>query len=307
MNRLLLTACLAALILPTACAIEQAAAPSSSPRARATEYGKADVLNPSGTPLPVRIVSYNIQGGCTAPMDEGHYNIAATIEVLRRLDADVIVLQEVSSRGARKGSCRITDNQSSWIPKKLGMKAFYYERLLVLVRSDFRIVKKQGFRFRSQDGEGANRGYVRVLLEGPDRRQFAVYNAHAERFDPSVRRAQITELRDKASQDGAPAVVAGDFNECAGYVAELFADGFVSALGDEVTFTPIEPTSLMTRQLLQASSGCNSPETREVHERIDYTFATIEDWIAYSADVVTTAGAVSDHYPVLTDLLLYSE
>ncbi len=249
----------------------------------------------------ITVVSYNIQGGCSAPMDEGSYNLDKTIAELQSLNADIIFLQEVQGQSVSKGTCKksFNKNQYSTIASELKMKSYYSQRLQILARSDFKLTDTKSVQYNAQKSSGTKRYYARGQVETSDGFKFIVYNTHAERFDPLQRIAQIKQLAADAAQETFPVIVGGDFNECSDEPFKIFGLSFNAALGSTATFTPLQPKSSKTLQDLIKSSSCKLTVSN-INERLDYLFGSKTHWVLTNATVVTGAGATSDHYPITT-------
>lgn len=246
----------------------------------------------------IKVVSYNIQGGCSAPMDEGSYNIDKTIQVLKNAQADVILLQEVQSGSSTKGTCsaKFNKNQAQQIGEALGME--YKLNGTVAIISKYKIKSSSPGTFKSQKA-GGSRKYLRAVLELPSKVILYVYNAHLERFDKAVRLKQIDEYVGMVQKETGATIAGGDFNECATNVVFQKFAGFKESVGTATTFTPKPPTKAKTINDLVSSSSCGTTK-ENLSEHIDYIFADQLHWNAESGGVITSAGAASDHYPIYT-------
>ncbi|MFE9634123.1 endonuclease/exonuclease/phosphatase family protein [Streptomyces sp. NPDC006463] len=240
-------------------------------------------------PVPLRVVSYNIHPGAGA---DGVFDLDRQAAALRSLRADVIGLQEVDVRwGARSRWLDVAHELGG----RLGMGASFApiyrigdREFGVAVLSGFRVLAAANHRITrlSTQAPGPGRpapapasGFGEVLLRVRDvpLRVFVTHLDH--RADPSVRAAQVAEMRQIMRRGPEPKILLGDFNA-----------------------PPSAPElAPLWRELTDADPGGFTYPAREPVERIDY--------VAVSAGVRVRAATVaetlaSDHRPVVADLRL---
>ncbi len=261
-----------------------------------------EAIRPSlgGVRHKVKVVSYNIQGGCTAPMDEGRYDLAGTINVLRRNSADVILLQEVSNTKTRKGSCTqdLREKQAKTIADALGMKYHYYAGLALLTK--FEILNSENAVYA--DKKLSKKYRTKSRLKNKDDFEFIVFNTHLERWDAATRKKQLIELREIIHEPTEPVIVGGDLNECDPDVSSDYFGDFSTPISGHPTFTSAIPASAATITKLVNSSGCGiRPDN--IQERLDYLFANTKFWASERGSIDSAAGTASDHFPIVGEFV----
>ncbi|MCB9909845.1 MAG: endonuclease/exonuclease/phosphatase family protein [Planctomycetes bacterium] len=162
---------------------------------------------------PLRVVSYNIRHG--VGMDD-HLDLERTARVLRELDADVVLLQEVDEICGRSGSI----DQAAWLANELGMQArfapfmaFDGGRYGLATLSRLPIENAEVFALPPGRLEPRSALVLTVEWQGRDLR---VANAHldwladdAERW----RQAQTLALRLGEATPQSPVLLGGDLND----------------------------------------------------------------------------------------------
>ncbi len=84
----------------------------------------------ANTDEELKIASFNIQGGCEGPYTEGPLNLNRTIETLRNINADIILLQEVSLNASCEGA---QTGQDTTIARALNMKKYYKNNICICI------------------------------------------------------------------------------------------------------------------------------------------------------------------------------
>ncbi|QJE00657.1 hypothetical protein HH212_12025 [Massilia forsythiae] len=280
----------------------------------------------------MRIVSWNIHWGCGK---DGRIRIHAIIDVLRKLNPDVICLQEVAANhpelegsasasqfkqlGGAFGGYHMIDHAPSEIyrnnlPRQFGN----------ILLSKYRITQAQRHMLPwpadPEHGAGMPRGLIETVLETPGGK-LRVLTTHLEYYSPLQRRAQVRRIRElhreacarariyQPEPDLEPpfqlgfrpgtAIFCGDFN-------------FAPASDDyRELVAPHEPGALQLVDAWHARHGdmARAPTTGlhgfpwpDKPECYDYFFVT-DDLAPRIAEVnVQSETAVSDHQPIVLDL-----
>lgn len=248
-----------------------------------------------GDGRPLRVLSYNVR---RARGMDGRRDLGRVADVVRRIDPDLVGLQEVDRNRERSGFV----DQAGRLADSLGMES-------VFEATD---VRDEG---RDDPGEygiaALSAGSIRrvdahPLPDDPDAEPRVLLETRTEVDDASVgfgvthlaldealRRRQAAAVADAATAD--PGVVVGDFNAVPGSdpvdaVTERFTDAFAEAGMDDV---PTFPSPYARRE----SGG--RVAVRAPQRRIDYVFCS---------PGVEVVGAdrheslASDHCAVVADL-----
>ncbi|WP_445270503.1 endonuclease/exonuclease/phosphatase family protein [Streptomyces sp. DSM 41634] len=255
---------------------------SAAPPARARDFGGE---------IPVRVVSYNIHAGIGS---DGVFDLDRQAAVLRALHADVIGLQEVDVRwGAR----------SRWLDTavELGRRLAMHVSFAPIYRigsREFGVAVLSGHPVLAAENHRITRlstqtapdpapaplpapapgfGEVVLRVRGAPLRVYVTHLDH--RGDPSVRTAQVAEIRQIMRRACGPKVLVGDFN----------APPSAPELGP------------LWRDVRDADPGGSTHPARNPVKRIDYV--TVSAGVrVHGAHVDGTLA--SDHRPVVADLRL---
>lgn len=232
-----------------------------------------------------RIVSYNIRHGRGA---DNEVDLERTAAVLRRLDPDVVALQEVDQGVARSGG----EDQAARLGELLGMHHAFgafmdyqggHYGMAILSRCAIRRVDP----VRLPDGNEP-RVALAVELERPsgDALPLTVVNVHFDWVeDDGYRYAQAQEVARYVDGVAGPLVLLGDFNDQPGSRTLALFRGRVR-----------EAAKPADRRLTFPS---DTPE-----REIDYIFVAPADvWEIVEVDVIPEAVA-SDHRPVVAEFRL---
>jgi endonuclease/exonuclease/phosphatase family metal-dependent hydrolase len=236
----------------------------------------------------IKIVTWNIEHGA---------EYGSVLRVLRGLDADILLLQEVDRDCRRSGYRDVARDlavalEMNWVAagefQEIGEARDHRAALTgQAILSKRPIADAEALRFASQDrlrwainpvqprrgGRIALRARIGELL---------VYNTHIESGDNTpLKRRQMMEIvsdQSKHAVAGDAIVIAGDFNSGRSVVWSLVGAAFADALGD---------------------GGQRGATSQGQRDPIDWIF--VKNLRALGGRVVDAADA-SDHSPVLADL-----
>ena len=228
----------------------------------------------------IRVLAYNIKHGRG---NDGQVDLKRAAQVIRRLNPDIVALQEIDAGVTRSGNI----DEPAELARLTGLvhyafgPFFDYQGgqygMAVLSR---RPIKAQA-NHRLPDG-AEPRTSLDVTVAGPqDRRSFRLANVHFYRTEQE-RLAQAKQLLTKLKQGSLPTIVAGDFNSTPGSsVLSLFAGSWtIPDKGeDHFTFSSDRP-----------------------NREIDFIlYRPMDAFEVLDIDVVDEP-VVSDHRPVTLDL-----
>jgi len=280
----------------------------------------------------MRVVSWNIHWGCGR---DGRIRIHAIIDVLRKLNPDVICLQEVAANhpelegsasasqfkqlaGAFGGYHMIEQAPSEIyrnnLPRQFGN----------ILLSKFRITQAQRHMLPwpvdLEHGAGMPRGMIETVLEAPGGK-LRLLTTHLEYFSPVQRRAQVRRIRELHEEACARAAVYQPEPDLEPPFQLGFRPGTAIYCGD-FNFGPdsedyramVAPAPAGSLGLLDAwrvrhgdaprapTAGLHGFKWPEKPDCYDYFFVT-EDLAGRVADIsVQSETSASDHQPVVLDL-----
>jgi endonuclease/exonuclease/phosphatase family metal-dependent hydrolase len=282
----------------------------------------------------MRVVSWNIHWGCGK---DGRIRIHSIIDVLRKLNPDVICLQEVASNhpdlegGASSNQFRqlagafggyhavqhpTSELYKNNLPREFGN----------LLLSKFRITQVHRHRLPwpadPESPAGMPRGLIETVIDAPSGK-VRVLTTHLEYYSPAQRMAQVRQLRhlhqeacerarifqpdpslDPPFQLGfrpGTAIYCGDFNMTPGspeYQALL-------ASGDNMELPLVDAWSAThPNQSRAPTAGLHGFGWPDKPDCFDYFFVT-EDLVDRLSEVeVQSETAASDHQPIVLDIAL---
>lgn len=231
----------------------------------------------------LRIISWNIQKGQSAPMNEGEPFLEGQLQFLREAKPDLVLLQEapresVSDTALKQGT---------------GMRLLRAHAMVVLYSNRVAV---------EPDGAaGAIESKIQKVKVYFGDASFLLLNVHLSRFSKEKRTLQKDLLRrfiDRTKKDN-PILAGGDFNGKASF------SQMTDATGRSPTFPTMAPKSKRTREDLIASSEYELTQ-EDLSEKIDYLFFSREFQIL-DGGVLTDFGVLSDHYPVYAVVSLKGE
>lgn len=254
-----------------------------------------DVPGAAAPPIPLRVTTYNVHAGAG---EDNVFDLHRTAEALRLLDADVIGLQEVDLHwGARSDFV----DEAGVLAELLGMRVFFapiYDldpategaarrQYGVAVLSRYPILDATNHEITRLSTQTPNPvpapapGFAEVTVNVQGA-HVHVYSTHLDyRSDPSVRRAQVSDMLGILAADSGPKVLVGDFNAepAAPELAALWQPLLDAAPDGGKTYPAVNPV-----------------------KRIDLVTVSPDVTVLGAHDVATAA---SDHRPVVADLLVY--
>lgn len=155
----------------------------------------------------MRIASYNIRKAVGLDWKRDPYRIT---EILREIDADIVVLQEADKRlGARAGVMPLQhlQNVQGYVRADLATRpsSHGWHGNAIFFKSDRKVLDTQRIEIPTIEPRGA----VSVLFAEP---VIEVIGVHLG-LTPGIRRKKMQTLASHISDKAHPVIIAGDFNE----------------------------------------------------------------------------------------------
>lgn len=233
--------------------------------------------------IPWRVVSYNIHHG--RGMDD-RVDLERIADVLRRLDPDIVALQEVDEGVERSGG----EDQARRLGELLGMHhAFGSFMDYQGGRYGMAILSRCAIRrsdpVRLTEGNEPRIALVAEIVQ-PDGSVLSVVNVHFDWVgDDGFRFAQAVEVARLLDGLSGPWILAGDFNDQPGSrTLNLFHE--------------------RSREAAKPRDGRLTFSSTDPRKEIDFVFVSpADDWTVGTVEVVTETMA-SDHLPVVASLVL---
>jgi len=280
----------------------------------------------------MRVVSWNIHWGCGK---DGRIRVHSVIDVLRKLNPDVICLQEVAANhsdlegsasasqfkqlAGAFGGYHMIDHAPSEIyrnnlPRQFGN----------ILLSKYRITQAQRHMLPwpadPEHGTGMPRGLIETVLEAPGGKM-RLLTTHLEYYSPLQRRAQVRRIRELHAEACARARIYQPETDLEPPFQLGFRPGTAIFCGDfnfgpdsedyRELVAPGEPGALRLVDAWRARHGdmARAPTTGlhgfpwpDKPDCYDYFFVT-EDLAPRVTEVnVQSETAVSDHQPIVLDL-----
>ena len=238
---------------------------------------------------PLRVLVYNIHAGKDAA---GRDNLDRVAELVRRVEADVVLLQEVDRGTERSGRV----DQLARLERATGLRGAFGKTLDyqggdygIAILSRWPIAADTLVRLPvepPQERAGGSyepRGALHAVIDAPGG-LLHVVNTHMDAGADDAYRIQeartVRRIAETARADAARVLVGGDFNaEPASRVARLLAQGFLADAWIDCG----------------EGEGLTYPADAPI-KRIDYLLVTTA-WSCAGAEVIATT--TSDHRPVL--------
>jgi endonuclease/exonuclease/phosphatase family metal-dependent hydrolase len=202
------------------------------------------------TAQPLTVAAYNIRHGKGL---DNQLNLQRTAAVLKRLDADLIALQEVDSVCARSGSI----NQAAELGQMLGMN-HAFGRFMAYDGGSYGMAVLSRFPIldihRHHLPEGAEpRCALEVVVELPGKQRLSFVSIHHDWTKEDLRIPQVKALINALETRQHPIILAGDFNtlRSAPSFDLLQAAGFLLDENKPATFPAQEPTQEIDYVLLR--------------------------------------------------------
>lgn len=231
-------------------------------------------------PQSIRVLAYNIKHGRG---NDGKIDLERAAQVIRRLNPDIVALQEIDVNVARSGKIDEPAELSrlTGLPHHAFGSFFDYQGgqygMAILSRN----VLRRQLNHRLPDG-AEPRTSLDVTVSGPHKNaSFRLANVHFYRTEQE-RLAQAKELLSRLKDESLPTIIAGDFNSTPdSAVLDLFTEQWTvpNKGADRLTFSSDKPTKEIDFLMYRPSEAFDILEIDVIDEPI-----------------------VSDHRPLTLDL-----
>lgn len=288
----------------------------------------------------IRVLVWNIawgygQGsegsGRAKPASHFEETLERMASVIRRTEADVVLLQEVDfnctrshgiDQGRRLGELAglpymapAVSWTANWVPFPYWPPSDHFGRMSSggAVLSRFPVRQNRVTLLPKPD---TNPGYYnlfylfryvqRAVLETPSG-PINIFNAHLEAFDPDNRQAQAARYAELLEEStGEPVIAGGDLNSIPADAAQRdgFADEPETSFEGDSTYATIASVPGLSDVFAAGATDAKNAYTFPAHaptRRLDHLFAS-EAFEVVSARVVSEAHDASDHRPLLVEL-----
>jgi endonuclease/exonuclease/phosphatase family metal-dependent hydrolase len=240
----------------------------------------------------VRVLTWNLQGS------QG-VDVAAVAEIIGRTGADIVALQEIGKRQARRLGSALGIDQWWWVFKHWSIVG-RPEGLAVL--TPHRLVANSSVVLQRGPFWSWRRRVVAEATLSRDGERFAAVNVHLSPHDATERRVREAGVVIERAITSSPVpIICGDLNEAAGGPAHRtfcgagWTDSWAAARGDGA-------------EAAGATNWTAGPRLgRPPTQRIDYVFAP-PGWSVESSAVpvdperLDEVAGLSDHLPVVATL-----
>ena len=213
----------------------------------------------------IRVLAYNIKHGRG---NDGQVDLERTAAVIRRLNPDVVTLQEVDNKAERSGKVDEAKRLSDLTGLQHQAFGSFFDfqggeyGMAIISRYPLSDIEN----LRLPDGAEPRTALI-ATVEAPKRFQLAGVHFYATE---EQRLAQSKKLLENLKDGDLPIVIAGDFNSRPkSSVLELFADWTIPDKGDDhLTFSSDEPRSEIDFVLFRPTDAFEVREIDVVHEPV---------------------------------------
>ncbi len=199
---------------------------------------------PRGTDNALNVLSYNIHH-CNPPSADNLIDVDTIAGVIRKLNPDVVALQEVDVNTKRSGNI----HQARLLGEKTGMQSYFFKAIDhdggeygLAILTNLPVVNIKKYALPTLEGtKGEPRILATVELKGTDGRNFIFACTHLDaQRDPRNRLLQIKEITNLLADTRLPVIIAGDFNAATGTeVINLFDQKFTRTCSDCAFTIPV--------------------------------------------------------------------
>lgn len=257
-------------------------------------------------------------------------NMQAAQELLARMEIDFVGFQEIDFASARSLDMNMLDSlalsggfsfgykavnwDKRYVPFPYGWPSVNYGRMLSgqALLSKYPLVKPE--RIVLEAPEAAPFYYKAFYLDrllqtafvplGKD--TLVLMNVHLEAFDEETREKQAVVVKEKAEGYARqyPTLLIGDFNARPTYATEAIATDETMGYFENSAY--LKP-AVSKAQYLSQEAAHFTFDTAEPIEQLDYIFYSGGRIQPVSARVVSEAGQISDHYPLIFSFVLMAD
>jgi endonuclease/exonuclease/phosphatase family metal-dependent hydrolase len=177
----------------------------------------ADTALAQGT---IKVLSYNIHH-CNPPSAGTLIDVDTIAGVIRKLNPDVVALQEVDVNTKRSGNV----NQAELLGQKTGMKAYFFKAINhdggeygVAILSKLAVTGFKQYPLPTvAESKGEPRILATVTLKGANGREILFACTHLDaQSNPQNRLLQVREIASILRNNTLPVIIAGDLNAAEG-------------------------------------------------------------------------------------------
>jgi endonuclease/exonuclease/phosphatase family metal-dependent hydrolase len=241
-----------------------------------------------------RVMTYNVHFWQSP--DKKRNVLSDMIAVIKKVDPDIVVLQEVSPKPGFGNGNFFENSEAMQALKDIGFKEFSACNTLPdawfgnVIASKKELLARHRYAFTKQVAGRESRCYVGTNIMLPNKKELYIYGTHLEvQGDDSVREGQMKEIVDQYTRvrSQANTLIAADFNatRTSSVITFLQNKGFIDAFN---------------------YMGWQQPAlTNWTGKEIDFIFLS-PDWNLPLAGCYVYYDATSDHLPIILDIKLES-
>jgi len=162
----------------------------------------------------VRIATYNVHSWYDC---KGKNNFEGVMSVIKDINADILILQEVSLFDWKKIK-KTCESLGYYCSKSLFVHTMYYylHSFGNMIVSKYPLAQEPIQKTFDADKKmfGDTRGYVKIVVDLPHQKKIKIYGTHLDVYDntESLRTKEIQELIEDIGIGIDPCIIAGDFN-----------------------------------------------------------------------------------------------